>query len=132
MTINVAHIKRVNMNLSSVIRVDRYSPLGNPFELINEANRDICIQSYKEYLYLVVFKSVAVNEAIKRVLARHQDQEISPTWLRKHWTTTQVKAEFYRLKTQASLIDITLVCWCKPKSCHADVIKSAIAYSLAS
>lgn len=72
------------------------SPLGNPFELTKERYRDKVIDSYKAWINQ--FK----NDGIMRV-------------------------ELERLKKKyRDTGELTLVCWCAPKRCHAEIIKEII------
>ena len=77
--------------------VGRPSVLGNPFS-VRQHGQGVCIDMYKE-------------------------------WLNLQWSTNNqvVIGELTRLKNE--LIEcgtITLMCWCHPKPCHADVIGQAL------
>jgi len=80
------------------INIMRGSPLGNPFQIDDNNPRESVIAKYHE-------------------------------WLRNEYLNKQSPA-YLELKRLASLVidgnDITLVCCCHPKSCHGDVIKTAI------
>jgi hypothetical protein len=52
-------------------------------------------------------------------------------WLRGLWGNPRVRAELERLADLAQAGDVSLVCYCAPARCHADVIKSAIEGILA-
>ena len=69
--------------------VGRPSPLGNPFAMRDESQRDAVVDAYARWL-----------EA--------RMQENGPQ-----------RAEIERL---AASPDGTLICWCAPSRCHADVI----------
>jgi hypothetical protein len=43
---------------------------------------------------------------------------------------TKITAELTRLKNIALKGNLILGCWCTPKACHADVIKSALEWSI--
>lgn len=73
--------------------VGRPSPLGNPFAMRDESQRDAVVDAYARWL-----------EA--------RMQENGPE-----------RAEIERL---AASPDGTLVCWCAPLRCHADVISEWI------
>jgi hypothetical protein len=78
--------------------VGRPSPLGNPWRAGADLTRDEAIARYK-------------------------------VWLNIQWKTQnhKVRDELNRLANK--LIEdgeLTLVCWCAPKNCHADVIAEAI------
>jgi hypothetical protein len=73
--------------------VGRPSPLGNPFAMRDESQRDGVVDAYARWL-----------------VARMQ-------------VNGPERAEIERL---AALPDGTLVCWCQPARCHADVISDWI------
>lgn len=79
------------------IYVGRPSILGNPYKKTTELERNSVIESYRGWLQV-------------------QMQDInSPVYKKVH-----------KLAKQALEEDITLVCWCSPKQCHADVIRDTI------
>jgi hypothetical protein len=78
------------------VYVGRGSVLGNPFKMNTEAERARVIQFYRAWLW-------------------DRMQEEGPVW-----------QELTRLADLSRTQDLTLVCWCAPKPCHADVIKNAI------
>ena len=74
------------------------SPLGNPFKLEREADRDQVLEQYRR-------------------------------WLRERYTKGDraVIGELDRLIGIArERGEITLLCWCAPKKCHAEVIQTAM------
>lgn len=74
--------------------VGRPTPLGNPYRLIKEEDRDRVVNQYATWL----------NEQIQR-----RDPEV-----------IRALGELYEaLKRRGS---ITLLCFCAPKRCHAEVI----------
>ena len=75
------------------------SVLGNPFSLSNYSRED-SIEKYRQWLW------------------EHLQDSESPQYLEIKKLATKYK--------QGS--DLTLVCFCKPKACHGDVVKSAIAW----
>ena len=53
--------------------------------------------------------------------------ELYREWLRREWVKNgEVRRELERLVELAKRGDLVLVCCCKPKPCHGDVIKDAI------
>ena len=78
------------------VYVGRPSPLGNPFPLHRESDRDLVVKQYREWL-------------------RNECKAGGPA-----------KAELLRLCALAQAGDLELVCWCAPKACHADEILEAI------
>ena len=77
-------------------RVDRQTPLGNPFKMIIEKDRDAVCN-----LYIDHFNNDWMSEAAKEYLK------------------TLVEA----YKTYGKL---NLFCWCYPKRCHAETIRNYI------
>lgn len=77
------------------------SPLGNPFYVpygCSQVERERVIALYKEWL-----------------LERLENPD------------SQAAKEFYRIKSlHESGTHIALACWCKPKSCHGDVLKELL------
>lgn len=78
----------------------RGSVLGNPFVMESEADRARVIQEYRLWLW----------EKIKE--------------------KSEVFAELVRIKKSAEQGDVHLVCWCKPKACHGDVIARCVEWMI--
>jgi hypothetical protein len=83
------------------VRVDRASPLGNPFQMKGEKTRDAVCEQYAAHLPELLRRDVAALRTMQRLveLAR--------------------KGDLY------------LYCWCAPKRCHAESIKAWIEDRLA-
>jgi Domain of unknown function (DUF4326) len=82
--------------------VGRPSPLGNPFKLEHESDRDGVISRYEVWLR-------------ERIAARDK----------------RVCDELNRLYVIARDIGLLeLVCWCAPKRCHAEVIRKVLLEAL--
>lgn len=77
--------------------VDRTTPVGNPFFMKDESQRDEVCDKYKEWFYSVLFYNNLNYEFIN--------------YLKK------------LLKHYKQFGEITLICWCAPKRCHAETIK---------
>ena len=77
------------------VRVDRTSPLGNPFVMNNESERDQVCDRYEEYF----------NEQIKD----------------KNSAFVQELRRLYKILKKHNKLQ--LYCWCAPKRCHAETIK---------
>lgn len=75
------------------VRVDRKSPLGNPFFMKYESERDLVCEKYKEWFHEELFDSVIQAEL----------------------------AILYDLLVKYGKLN--LFCWCFPKRCHAETIK---------
>ena len=78
------------------IYIGRPSPLGNPFIIGRDGDREEVIRKYRDFL----------NTAI------HDDERI--------------KAEFERLEELNKKGDVILICWCAPSKCHGDIIKEIL------
>jgi Domain of unknown function (DUF4326) len=78
--------------------VGRPSPLGNPFKLEHESDRDAVIARYEVWLR-------------ERIAAR--DQRVCDELNR-----------LYVIARDTNLLE--LVCWCAPKRCHAEVIRKVL------
>lgn len=85
----------------TVIRVDRSTPLGNPFPL-NLYTRQESIAKYRRWL-----------------------------WSKIQYQDTQVIDALNKIVRCALLKDtVILGCWCKPKACHGDVVKACVDWWL--
>lgn len=72
------------------------SPLGNPFPMKTEADRASVIEQYKQ-------------------------------WLIANQNNTTVRDKLLMIKSRLQMsMDIHLVCFCSPKSCHGDIIKTVV------
>lgn len=73
--------------------VDRKSPLGNPFYMGHEINRNSVCEKYAEWFYHATH-----NQAFYILLSE-------------------------MIKTYKQYGKLRLFCWCAPKRCHAETIK---------
>ena len=81
------------------VKVDRSTPLGNPFHIGPDGTREEVIKKYAEWLPGAYKKgSLGVRAAIDNLVER-----------------TMYHPE-----------EVVLLCWCHPRACHADVIKSFV------
>ena len=76
-------------------RVDRHSPVGNPFRAKSEKHRDEACDAYEGYFHAMVSSN---NDEIVKYLAMIQEA------LREHGK-------------------VRLFCWCVPKRCHGETIR---------
>lgn len=88
--------EKYNDNILQV-RVDRKSPLGNPFVMSDESQRDSVCDLYEKYFL------------------RKIEHKVEPFC-----------DELERLISLANETDIRLMCWCSPKRCHAETIRDWI------
>ena len=98
--ITVIH-KKNTKNIDSEIYIGRPSPLGNPFVIGKDGDRNNVIKLYKEWLHNKVY--VEENSAVLRELHIIAERE-------RNNKNTQ------------------LVCWCAPLACHGDVIKALVLH----
>lgn len=83
------------------IQVGRLTALGNPFIIGKHGNRVECIRKYRIWLW-------------KQICGRNK----------------AVLIELEHIKRVALIGDVVLLCWCKPKACHASIIKACIEWSI--
>lgn len=84
----------------SFVRVDRHhSPLGNPFYMGSEDDRERVIEEYRRWLWAQIQLKGQVYEELQRLLVIWQ--------LTGH---------------------LILACWCAPKRCHAHIIRRALLW----
>jgi len=91
-TITIVNLKG---HRGSCIRVDRSTPLGNPFVMRSESERNMVCERYASHFWAEVAKTgSAVNVAANKL------------------------ADEYRKG------NVTLACWCYPKRCHSETIRN--------
>ena len=96
------------------VRCDRFSPIGNPFFMINETEEErnrVCD------LYQSYFDDIMKNNLTDRQI------------FEKYQVSSEIVKfkEFMReLWRQHKRYDLTLGCWCAPKRCHTETIKEFI------
>lgn len=101
--IEVIHIRDADFTDPSTVYIGRPgkgypgSPLANPFRLEREEDRDRVLKAYRRWLWEHLQEGSAELAELRRLMTIH--------------------AETGSLK---------LVCFCAPKACHGDYIKSAI------
>ena len=97
MAIRIVNLRNYVHNSNEVLfKVDRTSPVGNPFYMHNEADRDTVCEKYNDYFKTKFGVDREFTDYIKQIII-----------------TSQVH-------------DIALGCWCYPKRCHAETIKAFI------
>lgn len=100
MTITIGNKRSWKPNGIPSRYVGRPSPLGNPFPLDGSMTRTEAIHQYTMWLGMHLHLGGPVKDA------------------------------FDALVELARQGDLTLVCWCAPKPCHADVLKTLIEREL--
>lgn len=97
MTIRIVNLRSYHPVMGEVLfKVDRSSPVGNPFYMKDESHRDEVCDKYETYFNA----QIKMNPAF-----RHYIADIAGT---------------------AKSKNIALGCWCAPKRCHAETIKKFI------
>jgi hypothetical protein len=86
------------------------SPLGNPFTLPNDGDRDQVVQMFRADLWAA--------------LTNRPTLRLNPK---------PAVAELYRIaKLAKEGHSLSLFCWCTPQSCHCDIIKSSVEWLIRS
>jgi Domain of unknown function (DUF4326) len=130
LNITVGKLTRNPIDLSRQIRIDRTTILGNPFFLASDAiddDQEFNLKIYRIYLDAVLRKAFDPRTTAYR-LAESYRLTIPNTWQRPDRQT--FLAEFDRLFELAQRRPIDLLCFCAPKRCHGDVLKSAIEWKI--
>jgi hypothetical protein len=104
MTIEVVHCMKCKESFVYIGRANpRHgfsgSPLCNPFHLLTESDRPKVIQDFKENLWSNIQMKTPMYYELLRLKELYLEQGI-----------------------------LRLACWCAPKACHGDVVKSAILW----
>lgn len=131
MNIIIGKITRDPLDLSRQIRIDRGTIMGNPFYLAEDANgnkdREFNLKIYRLYLNLVIRKGLTPMESVTG-LANQYELFIPNIWQKP--TREAFMIEYNRMVTIAKIQPIELMCFCHPKKCHGDILKSAIQWSI--
>lgn len=77
------------------------SAYGNPFYMADESKRWYVCSKYNEYFFKELINNAKLKAGLDRLQARHRAGE-----------------------------KIALVCFCAPRKCHADTIKSYLEYGM--
>lgn len=128
--ITVGRITRDPLDPSRQIRIDRTTIMGNPFYLPSEASdaeREFNLKMYRLYLNGVLRKAYDPRTIAHR-LAEAYEFTIPNTWQCPSLKT--FRDEFDRLIDRARQQPIELMCFCHPKRCHGDILKSAIEWKI--
>lgn len=99
MTIRIVNLRTYKPVSGEVlIKVDRSTPVGNPFYMKDESMRDEVCRRYDSHFPLYMQNNKAFSDYINHIV------DVA----KKH--------------------NIALGCWCYPKRCHAETIKAYIVY----
>jgi hypothetical protein len=98
MTIEIVNLHFEKPSEPYEVKVDRSSPLGNPFYMFDESWRDIVCDQYEEYL--------------------------SDSTTKKHKEICNELNKLFLLYVKYG--KLRLFCWCAPRRCHAETIRSTL------
>jgi hypothetical protein len=129
-SITVGKITRDPLDPRHQVRIDRTTILGNPFYLPSDASdedREFNLKMYRLYLNGIIRKCYDPRTVAYR-LAEAYEFTIPTPWQRISRETFMT--EFDRLVDRAKQQPIQLMCFCHPKRCHGDVLKSAIEWQI--
>lgn len=79
------------------------SPLANPYPIVKDRDRDAVVELYRRWLWEVVKSG-------------------------KSGYNSGAYSELLRIANLSQSEDVKLVCYCKPKKCHGDVIVRCIKW----
>ncbi|ABW31119.1 DUF4326 domain-containing protein [Acaryochloris marina] len=117
-TIHIANLRK-SRQLQPGVRCDRGTPLGNPFHMFAESERDRCIAAFRVFLYEVaILGNEPSQDLIRRIAEQHK---IMPSGSYKPFGRGAMMAALEALGQKS---EVTLLGWCHPKPCHCDVIKA--------
>ena len=128
--ITVGKLTRDPIDLSYQIRIDRHTVMGNPFYLptdADEQSREFNLRIYRLYLGGIICQQLDPRPLALRLAQRYQMS--IPTTYQCPSLKTFVD-EFERLTKLAQTQPIELMCFCHPKKCHGDILKSAIEWQI--
>ena len=93
-------------------RCDRQSPVGNPYFMHNESERDLVCKKYKR-----LFSQIMTDDTL-------EDDDRAPGMTS---TVKEFRDYIHRIeKHYATHGTVTLACWCSPKQCHCETIREWI------
>ena len=94
--IKIKNLKNERPNNPWDFKIDRSTPVGNPFVLTSGSTREDVCRLYEQYFKLLLSKSRVSSYLSKLVAAYKQHGKLN------------------------------LFCWCAPKRCHGETIKKWI------
>jgi hypothetical protein len=95
------YIENIKVYGGPGIKIMRGTPLGNPFVIGRDGDRDEVIEKYRGWLW-------------KQIKCR----------------TGQPYIMLNKIKAQAIAGDVHLICCCKPLRCHGDIVKAAVEWMI--
>ena len=97
---HMVNVSKLNSQTDRFEYIGRPSILGNPFAVGRDGTRADVIAKYRLWLW----RALKTDDAIRRRI----------------WVLAKLHMEG---------VHVHLACWCKPKSCHGDVIRSAVLWA---
>ena len=76
----------------TLFKIDRTSPIGNPFFMHDESERNLVCDKYEKYFKQVILDNQKALDYLQKIL------------------------------NAALIGDVVLACWCVPKRCHGETI----------
>jgi len=115
--VNKYHIYPLNTDFD----ISRNSVLGNPYTHLDDSKgfvkvdtRKIAVESYSSYINDIISNKQNIDHLLKKY----------------NWLTERMIYQIINMLNciyrKAILSDIRLVCYCKPASCHGDIIKELV------
>ena len=90
-------------------RCDRQSPVGNPYIMNNESERDLVCADYIELFDQIMHDDLLADNAKARGMTG---------------TVKEFRDYIHRIEQHyATHGTVTLACWCSPKRCHCETIR---------
>ena len=90
-------------------RCDRQSPVGNPYFMHNESERDLVCEKYlKLFDQIMHDDSLADNAKVRGMTSTVKEFRDYIHRIEQHYATHGT---------------VTLACWCSPKRCHCETIR---------
>lgn len=96
--VNLKSAKTMKRNVSNFIRIGRGSVFGNPFKISKTQSREMVIERYRKLLWNDYRRNGRITRACLDLIRKH------------------------------NFGTVTLACYCHPKPCHGDVLKSFIIW----
>lgn len=90
-------------------RCDRQSPVGNPYFMRNEGERDLVCEKYFKFFNQIMHDdSLADNTKARGMTGTVKEFRDYIHRIEQHYATHGT---------------VTLACWCSPKQCHCEIIR---------
>ena len=90
-------------------RCDRQSPVGNPYFMHNESERDLVCEKYLKLFDQIMHNDSLADNAKSRGMTS---------------TVKEFRDYIHRIEQHyATHGTVTLACWCSPKQCHCETIR---------